>query len=144
MLTGFVNHNLPQKYTFIQVQKLKSGDTFVNKTLIIILKKPKFTFNKFQGLNNLNFNDGFDSNEGVDNELSLVSNGVEVVMIKKSFYIENANDLVKKCIRNKVDSLPNKTELKEKLDVFNSWKLYKSKTFDDIKNIRLKSGLRKY
>ncbi len=98
----------------------------------------------FQGLNTLNFNDGFGANYDSDNELSLVSNGVEMILIKKSFYIENANDLVKKCIRTKVDSLPNKTELKEKLDVINSWKLYKSKTFDDIKSIRLKSGVKKY
>lgn len=123
-LTNFLAHNSPQKYTFIQVQKLKCGDTF--------------------GLNTLNFNDGFGANHDSDNELSLISNGVEMIMIKKSFYIENANDLVKKCIRTKVDSLPNKTELKEKLDVINSWKLYKSKTFDDIKSNRLKSGVKKY
>ena len=81
--------------------------------------------------------------EDTDGELSLVSNGVEIVMIKKSFYAENANSLVKNCIRTKLGSLPKNIELKEKLEIFNSWKLFKSKTFDEVKNYRLKSSTKK-
>ena len=65
-------------------------------------------------------------------------------MIKKSFYIENANQLVKQCIRTKLDSMPDKAELQEKLNVLNSWKLYRSKTFNDVKTFKLKTSVKKW
>ncbi len=60
-----------------------------------------------------------------------LSNGAEVIMINKSFYSKNANNLVINCIRVNVDSMPNTKYLEDKLNVLNSWKVYKNKTLID-------------
>ena len=66
--------NSPKRFTYIQIQKLQTGDTFVNKFYEI--KETFYWFNNIyliKGLNNLDFKDGFDMNDPSYNELSLVS-----------------------------------------------------------------------
>ncbi|CAF0766549.1 unnamed protein product [Brachionus calyciflorus] len=95
---------------FLQIQLLKAGDTF--------------------GLNILKFDE---TDVNLPNpQLSLVSNGSEVLMLKKDIFLKHANDKVKENIRHIFQPFATTKEMQKKLQTAADWNYFKSKHMNEI------------
>ncbi len=69
-------------------------------------------------------------------ELSLVSNGAEVLMLRKDIFLKNCNDRCIENIRKIVQPYPETSEMQMKLQNYANWNQYKQATMSDMfKNI---------
>jgi hypothetical protein len=69
-------------------------------------------------------------------ELSLVSNGAEVLMLRKDIFIKHCNDQCIENIRKIVQPYPETNEMQIKLQNYADWNQFKQTTMSDIfKNV---------
>ncbi len=128
------------KPVFLQVQLLKSGDNFVSLkvlgylTLYDSANMRSSFFSNVKGLGLLDLN-----NDNIANpELSLVSNGAEVLMVKKDFFLNNASQKVIDNIRRTVQPYPQTEYMQDKLQNSADWSLYKTVLLKDVyKNLKI-------
>ncbi len=124
-------NNSENKPVFLQVQLLKPGDTFVSKDYSSIRLKANIElilYSNIKGLSLLDFN-----NDNIANpELSLVSNGAEVLMVKKDVFLNNASQKVIDNIRRTVQPYPQTEYMQNKLQNCADWSLYKNVLLKDV------------
>jgi hypothetical protein len=81
-------------------------------------------------LNFLKFEEGdFDPPK---EELSLVSNGAEVLMLHKDIFLKNCNDQCIENIRKIVQPYPETNEMQMKLQNYSNWNQYKQFLISDM------------
>lgn len=67
-----------------------------------------------------------------------ISNGAEVLMLDKDFFLQNADEEVRNNIRQLKQNYPPSEEMQSKLQTTADWKYYKKKTIDELySNINL-------
>ncbi len=61
-----------------------------------------------------------------------ISNGAEILMLDKEYFLKHANDEVRTNIRRIIQNYPPREEMQSKLQVKADWKQYKKKTLQDL------------
>ena len=104
-----------ERSVFLQIQVLKPGDVF--------------------GLSLLKFDET--DNDLPNPEVSVVSNGAEVIMLSMDTFLKYSDDNVKLNVRQMIQPYPSTEEMQRKLQHDVDWNYFKHKTMQQIyKNIR--------
>lgn len=67
-------------------------------------------------------------------ELTLISNGAEIVMLDKDTFLRHADTLVKDNIRKLIQPYPEVHDMQEKYQVLTDWKNYKASS-SEVKRV---------
>jgi hypothetical protein len=71
-----------------------------------------------------------------NNDLSLISNGAEVLMLRKDIFLKHSNSKVAENVRKIIQPYPESSELQIKLRTFSEWNAYKKFTMAGMNSSR--------
>ena len=75
-----------------------------------------------------------------DEELSLISNGAEVLMLHKDVFLKYSNDSVKQSVIKLTQPYPDTSEMQLKLQHFTEWNKFKALTMNEaFRNLKRSS-----